>query len=140
MNVPITVGVLVLAWFGDIAFRNGSLFEYSIAMIGLVLVSMVYVGFQMNKPQKMDKYDPYLQRGANLQEKLAFAWALETIAPEEYKPFIQYDAQSLYMRMEDKNIIPNIPYIRGVKNWYLNNISNDEWDVYSGRARKKYAH
>lgn len=137
MNAVIGFSFIIFAGIVFYAMQQGSILMASlICSLGLCPVGLVAAGITWHR---MDEKQALInQRHKYLPAKLAFAWALESMAPEEYKPYIQYDAQSIYLRMEDDGILPNIKQVREMKNYYLNKEPVEHWDEYLRRVGKFY--
>lgn len=137
MNIVIGFTFVVLAGLTFYSMQQESLFWMLI--YGAVGMSAVGIVASVRQLKAMNAKDNLInQRGKFLASKLAFAWALECMAPQEIRSYIQYDAQCLYLRMLDQGSIPNIKMIREMKNYYLNNESENHWEEYIKRTKKQY--
>lgn len=137
MNIVIGYVSLFIVGVVFYAMQQGTLLEAFMSIVALSTVGLVWAGVQWNNLNRAQNH-LINQRGKFLASKLAFAWALECMAPQEIRPYIQYDAQSIYLRMLDQGLIPNIKMVREMKNYYLNNESQEKWDEYLKRTKKQY--
>src|SRR5690242_9550083 len=132
MNYLVLGTVFVLVWLGNIAFTNGRLFEYGVFNIGVALAMLTLVGFQMNKSQPIshgsDGYE---------QSRIAFAWALAKKYPE-FEVGAKYDAYVISQWMGERGILLNEPYIKEMRDYYLQKMSDNEWEYFAGQAYKIY--
>lgn len=134
VQASVLTTVAVLIWFANIALSNGRLLEYLGMVLGSILVGMVAIGFQLNKPQpEFRGFDGYQQ------ERIGFAIAASQMLPEYRKDLIR-DADTIVKAMDNYNIILNKPFVREVMNYHLNNTPDYWWDEFRIRAKKQYKH